>query len=370
MNILHIMEDYKPTIGGSVVRNGNMLDAYKQNYPEDSLFLVNMEGNKYERKTNEKGIVVFRCNSLFDQIVTSRKIVKTKNIGIIHAHNFRFLLVAFLAKKRKKQKIVFEIHAVYKMGKAKELLSYWLLRRTEQIIVLADSAKKYLVEKKRIDVSRITTIRNGINCRNDKQNEKKLDLYIALEEIRKQGKIVVSYNGSFIEWQGVRFIADYFEHILDSISNVVLLLIGDGQEFEYVEMKARQCKSKDRIIVHKGVSKDQMLSLYDQIDVILIPREKSLKTDTAVPLKAIEAMQYAKCILASGDEGIKEILNNNNASIFHPMEITDLIDKLIILSNNKALREQLGKQARVDSEKYLVTWDNNSKIVHGIYENC
>jgi len=362
------MEDYKPTIGGSVVRNGNMIDNYVKNNPDDNVFLVNLEGKKYDRISDEAGVKVIRCKNLKDQIATCRKIVREKNIDIIHAHNFRFLLVAYLARKSSSQKIIFEIHALYRMSKPKELLSYWLLKKMDRIIVLADSAKKYLIENKGISPEKIVTIRNGSNeVTHFLQSEGKNELYSLLKAVRADGKLVVSYNGSFISWQGVNLIADYFDALLGIHDDIVILMIGDGQEFEYVRQKKDESQYKERIILHQGISKQEMISLYEQIDIVLIPREKSLKTDTAVPLKAIEAMQYNKCILASGDEGIKEVLNADNSMVYKPGDVHDLIEKLMILAKDGSLRERLGKQAAIDAGKYIVSWDKNSKKVREIY---
>lgn len=371
MNILHIMENYKPTIGGSVVRNGNMIDAYHSRFPMDKIYLVNLEGNLYEAESDENGIRIYRTKNIKEQICIAYKLIRKEKIDIIHTHNFRFLFVGFLARGLKKIRIVNEIHALYRMSSLKECISYCLLRRTSKIIVLAESAKEYLVENRRISRNKITVIRNGVTRIEEQEEDvqEEGELYQTVKRIKEQGFVIASYNGSFIEWQGVRILADQMDYLLKTDGKLFLLMFGDGTEYEYVENKALNCRYKERVLVHAGVQKDEMRRLYELIDIVLIPRIKSLKTDTAVPLKVIEAMQFSKCVLASGDKGIKEILNQNNAIIYEPGNMEDFRGKLKALVITESLRMKLGEKAKQDSVKLLVTWEENSEKVNALYKS-
>lgn len=370
MRILHIMEDYKPTIGGSVVRNGNMIEAYHESFPEDEIYLVNLEGNLYERRSDDADVHVYRAKSLKNQIDIARKLVKKRKIGIIHTHNFRFLFVGFIAKGFRNLTMVSEIHALYRMNFLKEWISYFLLRRTDRIIVLADSAKNYLVTHKRVKEEKITVIRNGLEKAGVPKGGVSAngELYETMQRIKEDGHIIVSYSGSFIDWQGVRILAEQMDYLLAINEKLFLLMVGDGDEYGYVADKASRCRYKERVLVHEGIPKDEMRRLYELIDIILIPRIKSLKTDTAVPLKAIEAMQFSKCILASGDDGIKEVLNPDNAMVYGPGNDDDFEKKLKVLVSDKNLREKLGRQARQDADRLLVSWKENSERVNALYK--
>lgn len=370
VNILHIMEDYKPTAGGSVVRNGNMIEAYHERFPEDEIYLVNLEGKLYERESDDAGVHIYRAKSLKEQIDIAREIVKKRKIDIIHAHNFRFLFAGFAAKGFRNIKMVSEIHALYRMSVLKELISYFLLRRTNQIIVLADSAKKYLMEHKRVKQERIAVVRNGLEKAGESKSELPVngELYKTIQGIKEDGYTIASYNGSFIDWQGVRLLAEQMDYLPGIHEKLFLLMVGDGEEYGYVADKVSHCRYKERVLVHAGIPKNEMRRLYELIDIILIPRIKSLKTDTAVPLKAIEAMQCSKCILASGDDGIKEILNPENAMIYEPGNATDFEGKLKVLVSDKDLREKLGRQAGRDADSLLVSWKENSERVNALYK--
>ncbi len=253
------------------------------------------------------------------------------------------------------------------MSVLKELISYRFLRRCDRIIVLADAAKSYLVKEKNIASEKIEVIRNGIEESVPQSEAKGNSLCCRLKELRDTEKIVVAYMGSFIEWQGVRFIADNFEIILGASNKYVLLMLGNGIEYSYVEKKAEESHSRDRIIMHPGVSKEEMVGIYSNVDIVLIPREKNLSTDTAVPLKAVEAMRREKAILASGDDGIKEVLNDTNSAIYEHGDIEDFVSKLCKLVDDSEYRHEIGKKASVDALLLFTTWIDNSRKMHEIY---
>ncbi len=374
MNILHLMKDYKPTIGGSVVRNSNMLENYVKQSENDRIIIINLDGGMYDDFSYENGIRVYRTKRLSDLIKLAGKIIREENVEIIHAHNFRFLFAAFAAKflSKKRVSIFVEIHAMYNMSWYKEALSRLLLQKVDGIIVLAECAKEYITDEYDVPASKIKVIRNGVDSSDSKEEIKDGDFKSRILEL-KEKNLVVLYSGSFYEWQGVNFIADEFDNLLDRIPSIAIIMVGDGPDFEYVENKYNTSRNKARILLHNGISKQEILSLYDLTDILIIPRLKNLSTNTAVPLKVIEAMEHGKCIVSANDNGLKEVLNENNAFIFESGNITSLIDKLKEVVNNENHRKMISSNAAADAESLFITWEESAKNVSAFYhrrETC
>lgn len=367
MNILHIMKDYKPNNGGSVVRNGNMIDTYKSLY-KDKIIVLNLDGNVFSQYSQDDGVEIYRCISLYELLKTALKLVKKYEIDIIQAHNFRFLFVGYVAHllNRKKTSLAVELHAIYRMAPFKEKMSYWLLKQAQLISVLSESAKKYLISSKKINAEQIIVLRNGLNKQSIVDEDS--DIAEALEKIHNRNLCIVAYTGSFIKWQGVNFIAENFDYICDKVKNIFFVFLGDGREFEYVKNKIESGKYSSNALIHHGVEKKKIRKIMEYIDIVLIPREKNLTTNTAVPLKAIEAMQMGKCILSSDDDGLTELLNHDNARIFKACNIESLTEKLNELSEDKELRNLLGNQARMDAEKVLHSWNDNVIMLREKYK--
>lgn len=366
MNILHIMKDYIPNTGGSVVRNSNMLEPYSRTY-DDRIYVLNLDGDKYEPFSVINNIEIFRCKTLLEMITKAIKLIKEKKIDIIHGHNYRFLFVSFISNllSRRNKKIVMELHALYYMSKIKQIISYWLLKRVDLIIVLAESAKTYLIREHNIIPDKIRVIRNGISLESNlaKENCELVDRVRLLHN----NYCIAAYTGSFFDWQGVLFVAENIDALLKKIDKLAIIMVGDGPQFGEVMSILQNSKYSERIILHKSITKMQMNSLTDYIDLVLIPREKNLSTNTAVPLKAIEAMMQNKCIIAGDDDGLAELLNKNNAGIFESGNINDMLQKMKVLVNDKNLRSHLGQQAKSDAQKVLESWEKNVEKMYMFY---
>ncbi|MCI8418120.1 MAG: glycosyltransferase family 4 protein [Lachnospiraceae bacterium] len=368
MKVLHIMHDYKPRIGGSVVRNANMIETYKKN-SDDEIYLVNLGGKEYKLRDCIEGIKIYRCRSLAKMIITARNIVLRKDIEILHAHNYRFMFVAFIVKGLcpwRHLKIVTEMHSLYRMKYFKELIAGYLLRKSDAVIVLADSAKLYLSENMGVDRKRITSITNGISKINFKEN-KNFELYEHLSE-KRNNYCIAAYFGTFYAWQGVLFIAQNIQKLLQECPDLYLVMIGDGPDFIQTKELIQKCRYKNRILLSGSIEKEQIFNLYELIDIILIPRLRDLSTDTAIPLKAVEAMEFSKCILAGNDNGLREILNEKNAGLFKSGDIEDFLLVLKKLLADKHLRRKLGQKAKTDSRNLFHSWDKNALQVKRIYE--
>lgn len=368
MKILHLMKDYKPTIGGSVVRNGSMIDSYKKLYPQVQIIVINMEGKKYKSKSIEEGVTVYRTCGIWEMIQITCKIINENNIDIIQAHNFRFLYVAYIARTlaRNTPKLFVEIHALYNMAWYKTLLAFYLLKRVDGIIVLAECAKQYLVNKRKINNEKIFVLRNGIETSVEK---KKLTDQEFREKISELCKIyqTVLYTGSFFEWQGVNFLADNLKKILDAIPDIAFVMVGNGPEFSYVEKKIDELIDKERILLHCGVSKNEIFDLYDFCDIVIIPRLKNLSTNTAVPLKVIEPMELGKCIISADDDGLREVLNSDNATLFESGNVESLILALKKVVSEKKENLLKAQNAKKVVKELFVSWDDNAKIMDKLY---
>ena len=368
MIILHLMKDYKPTIGGSVVRNSNMIENYLKQSPGDKAIIVNLDGEKFDATSNENGIEVYRSKTLLDLIMTAKMLVKNEEIDIIQSHNFRFLFAAFLTRllSRRNPRIYIEIHAMYHMSWYKELFSRWLLKRVDGIVVLAECAKKYLMEEYKLSSKKITVIRNGIDLYLEKSEIQDKELWDGINRLKESYSIVL-YSGSFIEWQGVNFIADEFDYLLSNIPGIALVMIGNGPDYDYVEKQLSKSKYKDRVLLHHGISKQEIITTYELADVLLIPRLKNLSTNTAVPLKVIEAMEYEKCIVSANDNGLKEVLNVSNSYLFESGDIDSLIKELKVATVDNEKSSRIAKKAGIDAKNQFVTWEDSASKMIQLY---
>ena len=130
-------------------------------------------------------------------------------------------------------------------------------------------------------------------------------------------------------------------------TDIKLLMIGDGPEYQKINDLVFSNGLSEYIILTGKISHQEILSYYSIIDVFIYPRRKIRLTDLVTPLKPLEAMAMEKIVIGSDVGGLKElILHNTNGLIFEAGDIEDLMNKVLSVLVNKKCEARLRKDAR------------------------
>ncbi|MCJ7813601.1 glycosyltransferase [bacterium] len=174
------------------------------------------------------------------------------------------------------------------------LISFRLAIKTAEIRVLSQLMQEYLIDHFYIPKGKIFVLPIPV----------KIDIFP--QKIRNNGKIHFIYMGSNAVWQGLSNLFKAFNQI-ESETDYVLECYGINHP------------NTKNIYFHEAVSHDQLIDIVsNQIDVVVIPREKNEITETVMPLKYAEAIYLNKYILVT------------EMKIFHEMKN----DKVVFIKNN------------------------------------
>jgi glycosyltransferase involved in cell wall biosynthesis len=99
----------------------------------------------------------------------------------------------------------------------------------------------------------------------------------------------------------------------------------------------------------------------------MIPRLKTLATDTAIPLKLVEAMQVGKAIVASKVDGLTELLDDSNSVLYEANSVAEFTNAVQKLINDEKLRLTLGESAKDTIRNSLRSWEDSINIVYRLY---
>ncbi len=174
------------------------------------------------------------------------------------------------------------------------LFCFRLATKTAKIRVLSQLMQEYLINHFYIPKGKIFVLPIPV----------KID--IVHKRNRNNGKIHFIYMGSNAVWQGLSNLFKAFDQI-ESETDYVLECYGINHP------------NTKNICFHEAVSHDQLIDIVsNQIDVVVIPREKNEITETVMPLKYAEAIYLNKYILVT------------DMKIFHEMKN----DKVVFIKNN------------------------------------
>ena len=157
-------------MGGSTHRLLNLLEGLNEKEYKVTVICENSE--KIEKEGIYKNIKIIRYNKYFEIIKILFKIAKKEEIDIIHTHNFRPTLYAYIANVFINKRLLMEMHSIYKTTNfIKEFLGKKLLKNITPIIVLSNNSKDYLVKYYGLGKDKIKIIYNGLNFQEEKKEE-------------------------------------------------------------------------------------------------------------------------------------------------------------------------------------------------------
>jgi len=109
--------------------------------------------------------------------------------------------------------------------------------------------------------------------------------------------------------------------------NFDCLLAGDGPERRRLESLIRRLDLDARITLLGHVARDQMDSLYERADVVLLTSRSE-----GIPLVLMEAMARGKIVLAPDITGIPElVIAGKTGFLYRPGSMEDFLDRLLFI---------------------------------------
>lgn len=237
------------------------------------------------------------------------------------------------------------------------------LRNALLIIVVSTSLKETLT-KKGIAEEKILVYPNGVD-------PQKYSTAIKGDEIKKKYRLgnykVVGFVGTFGQWHGVVQMAKsinlFFQLDPGKKKEVKFLLIGDGRLMPVVRKVIHTNGYMDNVVFTGLVPQSEGPKYMGACDILLSPHIKN-PDGTAFfgsPTKLFEYMAMGKPIIASDLDQIGDILEHKKtAYLIEPGNIRQLSNAIQVLLDDSKLREELGKNARVEALKKY-TWEKHTE---------
>lgn len=269
------------------------------------------------------------------------EVIKRHDIDIVHAHVGRDYLVAALAVRKAKAKLVLTRHHYLPLNRS--AVYRWMLGDVAAVIAVSDSVRASVLERLELPLDRVRTIPNWI----DPARFQPVERDDARGMFRLRGNVVVTCIGQLTPAKGQEEFVRAAGRVTQMRPDVEFLLAGeeteDGRPF--TGQLAALAESvglgeKLRFMGHVQNIPDLLAA----VDVVVIP-----SWDEGFSLVAIEALAARRAVLASNVGGIAGIIRDNqNGLLFAPRDVHALTDKLLWLVSDAPLRERLAVQGQRD----------------------
>jgi len=357
LKVLHVAGTYLPYIGGSSLRLRNLLEPIAQEcelhvlVPRRDIF-----GNAiYENEVLDfeiiNGINVHRVNRVLQMPASIRHLCGAHRIDLIHGHNPRFAFMALLACVHRP--LLLELRAPTELTRIKEAVAHWVYHHIDYFVVLSQSMKSYLIQRHHVPKERITVVYNGVDIHKFQVSARCPE--IAGSSYSLNDNKVVGYIGSFYEWQGVLDLVKAFSAVVRKCENVHLLMVGDGPDRSRVQETIKELGLESKVTLTGSIPPENVPAYLAAMDVFVIPRPSTIGTETAIPLKLLEAMAAGVPIVATQVGGLTEVLENGLDALLSPPGRDGLLaQNIMLLLNNQTLRTKV----RGNASRKVGLWFN------------
>jgi glycosyltransferase involved in cell wall biosynthesis len=322
MNVLFVLENYFPHIGGVEVVFRNLCEGLvKKGYHVD-IVTHRLKGTKKSEViggVNIHRVNCFRSRYLFTFFSVPKVLKLAKKADIIHTTTFNAAFPAWFASKLLKKKCIITVHEVW-VGRWNKLAGIgWLSAKMhdllERLIYLLRFDKYAAVskstQKQLIDISvkkeKTQAIYNGIDYSH--WNPKKYNG----ESVRKRLKLENNFVYLFTGRPGVSKGLEYLIKAVPSISKLIpnsklLAIVSKDKAYEkryrYILDLIKKLKIEDKVIIHNPVSYKDLPNYVKASDCVVVP-----SLSEGFGFAAAEACAMKIPVVASNTTSLPEVVS-------------------------------------------------------------
>jgi glycosyltransferase involved in cell wall biosynthesis len=222
---------------------------------------------------------------------------------------------------------------------------------TNRIITLTEQEKKDHLRYHIADENKFTVIHSGVDLR------KFSDTQVNAAEMKNklgiaQGAFVVGTVGRLTPVKGQKYLIEAAAKILNKISEIGFVLLGDGELMNELKMQAASAGISDKV---KFLGwREDVAEVMSTFDLFVLP---SLNEGMGKVL--VEAMAAGKPIIASDIGGMSDlVIHGKNGLLISPMNSDALANSIELVLRNSRMRTNMGEEGQRLSQEY----DANSMI--------
>lgn len=296
----------------------------------DSIKTYTLRKNRYERKIFSyklfEGLPLFRY----------KRILKNNNISIVVDVDIHQSLVTTKVTKRTGIKVISWDHFNYERFRLRwshdKMIDCFNSGEVDKLVVLTSSDKRCFIEKEGLKESFVDYIYNPSPIINDKY----------INHIEKK---VISV-GRLEHQKGMDLLVEAWAMIEDK-TDWILEIVGDGSGKD--ELK-ELIKGKNLKHVILSPYTDDIKTKYAGASIYALPSRTE-----GFGLVLVEAATMSLPAVAFDCGGPKEIISDGcNGFLIEAKNVTMFANKLLTLIQNDSLREQMSRNAFIESKKYKI----------------
>jgi glycosyltransferase involved in cell wall biosynthesis len=275
--------------------------------------------------------------SVYTAFCRLAKIVRERQIDVVHTHTLAALWDAMLAKTFfRGARLIHTFHFgnYPRLPWQSRLMEGLALKRANRLVAVGFSQRSAIAQTYGIDKDRIDVVLNGVN-----RKEQKLDSQY-WRTMRKRHSVLVGSVSTLIEQKGIDNLIRVAKSLKTKKHDFALIIAGDGPLRSKLEAQARDANLSD-IVYFIGWVDEAASTVLPALDIFVQPSRWE-----AMSIVILEAMAAGIPVVATdvGDNG-RVIIDERTGFIVSPTDEQEFANKLEILIQDTSLRTRMGNEA-------------------------
>ncbi len=303
--------------------------------------------------------LVFQITSFIIILRTIRK--KRLKIDLVYGYEVMAMPVAGLLKKLLKVPMVsrFQGTIIYPWL----CRPLWQLRKWDHLLAFKVPADLYIMTNDGtrgdcvlrtlgVDMNRVKFWMNGVDQMSDDR--------ISIDQSKIRNSINIGMEtrallmlSRLVKWKRIDRALTALPHIINKHKNIVLVIIGDGEERRNLEEITNNLQIRDHVRFLGALPHDDIWPYLKIADIFL-----SLYDLSNVGNPLLEAMSCGKCIVTLNTGDTSTIIHNQENGILLELDKLPMLPDIICdLLSDDDLRKRLGQNAGQFAQNHFWTWE-------------
>ena len=281
---------------------------------------------------------------LVSQVFALQKKLKKNKYNAIHAHwiipQGMVCVIVNTFFKAGSIPIICTLHGgdLYALnGFVMDRLKKWIMEKCRHICVVSESMGKRCQELGVVSTP-VSIISMGVDL--------KTRFFPVPDVHRRRNRII--YVGRLVEKKGVKYLIDSIKIIRETLSDVELIIVGDGPLRQSLETQVNNLSLSSNIVFKGGLKQERLPALYSSAAISVLPSViDSYGDQEGLGLTVIEAMGCECAVVASSLDAVKDIITDGKTGVFfEPGNADQLAEKIQALLSDDEARNIIAKSGR------------------------
>jgi glycosyltransferase involved in cell wall biosynthesis len=291
----------------------------------------------------------------------TRKQLSGQRYDLVHVHSVPdFEVFSAIVPKLMGSKIILDIHDLLpefytsKFKTPKDSFTFSALVATERMsaafsdhVIAANHVWEKRIEDRSVGQGKCTTVLNFPDT----------DIFRKRGRQRDDGKFVIIYPGTLNYHQGLDIAIRAFARIEAQAPEAEFHIYGEGDQTDMLKALINELGLQSKVFLNNRLPLDEIAGVIESADLGVVPKRKDGFGNEAFSTKILEFMTLGVPVIVPDTLIDQYYFNDSVACFFRANDEKSLADALLLLIENRDLRQKLVANASEFVRKY--NWDSN-----------